>query len=387
MNILIVEDTDTKCEEIIESITSRNIQYKINFYRARNVYEYVKIINSSKFDIIIFDIILPPRENHYSIDVSIELIDELNQTVNINTPSIALTEQDSPEYDTLIRFNEKLIPVISYKKGNLECFDKLNHYIDSLTNLSRIDFLIICALEKEAEAYCKFTGPVLDEWKIETGSFRWRSICIGEAKGILCLPPRAGLTSAALCTSKAIEKLKPKLVIMSGICAGVKGKVEFLDIIVPNLAWDYQVGKITNKGFKAEPYQEEVDPDIISRLKHEWVNEDFKTYIKEDTWKSTKGKFDPEVHFEPIASGSAVVSDKLTVHNIGEQHRKFLGIEMEVSAVFSACKYSTVRPLFFAAKSVVDFADEDKNDSVQEQACILSAKYCFRMIPIVISII
>ena len=58
------------------------------------------------------------------------------------------------------------------------------------------------------------------------------------------MPTHMGLVGMAITASKAIEAFQPKIVCMSGICAGVEGEVGLLDIIIGNICWEYQTGSL-----------------------------------------------------------------------------------------------------------------------------------------------
>ncbi|WP_411723509.1 hypothetical protein [Loktanella salsilacus] len=382
MKILIVEDNDEKFDIIQNKIVEKFPWFKVEISRASSVIEYVRLVNAVKYDLQIFDILLPRRRGDDEFDASIEILDELEATVNSNTKAVALTAMLSPEYETLVRFNKKGIPVLSYAADEPECLDQLIEIIEVLDGSQKVDFVIACALQKEADAFEGFELS-LGPWVADVGAFQWRGIIVGGLKGVICLFPRVGMTNAALSTSKAIERFRPKLVVTSGICAGVDGECRFLDIIVPESAWDHQVGKITDDGFKQELYPEIVDPDIISLLKHEWRKADFKKEMKSEIRDESEGKYNPEVVFGPVASGSVVVASSAVVAKIESQQRKVVGIEMEIAAIFTACTYSSVKPMFFAAKAVVDFADAAKSDFVHAQASRLAAKYILSMLPLV----
>jgi nucleoside phosphorylase len=81
----------------------------------------------------------------------------------------------------------------------------------------------------------------------------------------------------------------------------------------------------------------------------------------------------------PVGSGAAVVEDKSLVANVKGHARKLIGIEMETyGAFYAAQNCCKPRPSAFAIKSVVDFADGQKDDSVHEYAAFTSAQYLWR---------
>ena len=385
MKVLVVEDKDEKYDAIKSAITDALPWYSIQFYRAEDVIGFVKKIDNQKFDLIIFDILLPRYPDEEAVDVSIVLLDQCTETKNENTPAIALTEMASPEYDTLIRFNMKSIPVLVYDGSNCDWRQQLAKFVEGLPLVSKVDFLICCALPKEAEAYNQVDCE-LGEWNVERGALSWRSIKIGTLKGALCVYPKMGMTTSALYTSRAIDFFRPPVLAMSGICAGLKDECNLVDIIVPESAWDHQVGKITDDGLKPEIHLENVDPDLIARFKANWEQGSLKKHLNAVSTELSDGKFSPSLVFGPVASSSVVVASGSELNRIEGQQRKVVGVEMEIAAFLAACRFSGVKPIAFAAKAVVDFADADKSDDVHDVARHVSAHYVASMIPIAYSV-
>jgi nucleoside phosphorylase len=82
-----------------------------------------------------------------------------------------------------------------------------------------------------------------------------------------------------------------------------------------------------------------------------------------------------QLHLGPLASGAAVLSDGLTAKRVIQQHRQLLGIEMEAYGVYAAADEAPApRPQAFALKSVVDFADGEKDDRFQPFGAYVSAR-------------
>ena len=50
------------------------------------------------------------------------------------------------------------------------------------------------------------------------------------------------------------------------------------------------------------------------------------------------------------------------------------GLEMEMYGVYKAAELSTVSPLFFGAKTVVDIADNKKGDALHVYGSVVSAR-------------
>jgi len=383
MIILVVEDNDDKFAKIQNAVQSELAWCSLEFKQVRSVSEYCKVIDARKFDLIILDILLPRRPGENPFDVSTDLIQECRDTVNEETPTVALTEMIDPEYETLLCFNEKSVPVLMYSENGQEWQEQLLKLVSGLSDVSKLDFAICCALQKEADAF-QDTGCELGEWKAELGALRWRPIEIDGNKGAICVFPQMGMTQSALYTSRIIEFFKPKVVAMSGICAGLKSECNLVDVVVPVSAWDHQVGKITDDGFKQEMNLENVDTDIVAQLKHEQQTKPTSFNLAKVEMGVPK-IYSPSIVFGPVASGSVVVASSKEMSRIEQQQRKVIGVEMEIAAFLAACRFSRIKPKAFAAKSVVDFADADKDDDVHDIASSASAQYVVSVMPAICS--
>ena len=86
-------------------------------------------------------------------------------------------------------------------------------------------------------------------------------------------------------------------------------------------------------------------PEVISELKKE---------LHETELKVSKAIV------APISSGSAVIASAEKMNEIGMQHRKMSGVEMEMYSLYEAAKQSQCKPLDFGAKCVVDYGDASK---------------------------
>lgn len=383
MKILIVEDDDEKCDIVTKSVEERFPLYSISFIRADSVADFSRKVNTQVFDLMIFDILLPHRNGDVAFDLSLSLLDECQHTKNSTTPAIALTAMASPEYDTLLRFNERSIPVLQYDANSEKWVNELEKFISGMANISKFDFAICCALPKESNAFSEI-GYVLGDWNVEKDALRWRSIAINDLKGVLCVFPKMGMTHSALYTNRVIDSFHPPLIAMSGICAGLKSECNLLDVIVPETSWDHQVGKITDAGLQQEIHSENMDSSVVAALRHYWETCSIRDDIEKTVNLEDGIVYRPSLVIGPVASGSVVVASASEVSKIEGQQRKVVGVEMEFAAFFAACRFSSDRPIAFGAKAVVDFADAEKDDSVQDLASVVSAKYVASMVPLIL---
>ena len=82
-----------------------------------------------------------------------------------------------------------------------------------------------------------------------------------------------------------------------------------------------------------------------------------------------------QLRIGPVASGASVLVDVSKVEEIKEQHRKLIGVDMELYGLFGAADEAPIpSPKAFALKSVCGFADEHKDDEMQTYGAYTSAQ-------------
>jgi nucleoside phosphorylase len=184
------------------------------------------------------------------------------------------------------------------------------------------------------------------------------------------------MVSTALTASSLIHLLRPRLVAMCGICAGVRGKVSMGDVLFVDPAWDFQSGKRVRDGentqFSGRPHQIQAPHKIRRHV--EQIRDDRQALTKLSAEFDGQAPGVTRVMLGPVASGSAVLADGEVVKEIRAQHQELIGIEMEAYGLYAAAhSASAPQPKFLAMKGVCDFADPDKGDDHQRYAAYASA--------------
>ena len=191
---------------------------------------------------------------------------------------------------------------------------------------------------------------------------------------------RKGMASAAALACRVASVYRPRFLLMLGICAGVKGRTNFGDVIIADPAWDWGSGKQSQTAsgspvFQASPYQRPLNTKV-SQLASEMADDPQTIQKIRSRWKGTSPPGELTVRVGPMASGASVVADSSTAAVIAAQQRDLLAIEMEAYAVMAAAEYSPEPvPIAVVIKSVCDHADPDKNDNWQEFASQTSASF------------
>lgn len=380
MKILVLEDEDDKFDAIQAHV--RDVISDFEIQRETNWLGYSRAIANTKFDLILLDLFVPRSskvdtvENHQEMLVSTTRDYE---SKSFRTPAIVLTRQDLDAGDFVHDLNLVDINVIS--------FNDLGKWKDALTikllaaqPKKKFEFIVVCALDKEADA---FEG-VTDTWgQVKTISgLVCREIQIGEFKGAIVRAHRMGLVAAAVVTSMAVERFEPRLVCMSGICGGVKGESEIYDLLVTQICHQHDAGKWSGSSFKSEHHDAQLEVEVHNKLV-----EICRAYGLEGMLVDGLNPAVSEVpsgmervtcRIKPDAvtsSGSAVIAEEGMTSALKVGQRKLAGFDMEVFSVYEAARHAISKPAYFAAKAVVDDGGQNKGDQFHRIGCMLSAKF------------
>lgn len=183
-----------------------------------------------------------------------------------------------------------------------------------------------------------------------------------------------GMTAAATDTMKVINAFRPRYIIMVGVAAGVANSDEGLqygDVIVPGVVWNYSAGKFVSPELAEIKYG---NLGFIPKSTAEKIPEDIIPYLL----KAINSEENPcRAFYGPMACGSTVVANReLLDKQIISQYNNTAGLDMESYAVVYAANHSTdPRPIPIIAKSVCDFADNEKSDEYQRFAAYSSCEF------------
>jgi nucleoside phosphorylase len=375
MKVLIIEDKPEKAAQIelivrkfcLDKNDSSNV-YIENAYSTSMIH---KPIHTTKFNLIIFDVYLPLYEkSKEEQNATRDIIFAYKDSLNANTDAIVLTQQPNSGDNSL--FNEHGVIFIEYD-DNKNWVNPLNFVLEKVSKKINFDFLIFCALTKERKAYTH-TNAKLGCLKTVSG-LDCQELTIGDKRGLCIKPTRMGLINMAVTAARAIELFEPPFVGMSGVCAGQTDTTKMLDVIICTMAWEYQAGKYQSGVFIQEPYQVSVPPEQQNEISQFVEDPKLKNIIC-DGLTMHEHVNDMTIKLGPIASGSLVVADSKKMGEIKEGHRKLLGLEMEINALYEAANQTSCKPKYLAIKTATDFGDTDKSatDDFQDIGSIMAAR-------------
>ncbi len=290
-----------------------------------------------------------------------------------NETSIQLVHDDFQE--TL-----RSVPLWNREKGWLSGQDyrTLNIIPDrnpamTLAPMGAKPVLLLCALPKEYEAVRtrldvgkEPSSPLLPRYfqtYIKTKSGRQRlavAVLIG-----------TGSIAAAISTARILNYFENScLAILVGIAGGIKEVgSQLCDVLVPSAVVDIEAGKRTPEGKLSSgiiPPLADLHGALSSWAgQKEWASK----------WKQEINgvQLTPKVNSDcTLACSAAVIADSELAKSLKERHRKVSGIEMESLGVVLACQG---RVPLLVAKSISDWANDEKSDDVHSRCCDLIADY------------
>lgn len=404
MNILIIEDELEKRREIAETLLSVDGISDENITYASDVYSAKREIKRIKFDLVILDINLPYRpDSRTEVGAGLSVLSFIKQNNKAKRPSylFGLTAHDDGAEIAEKEFSSPLWKLVRFSYGEVgwkaPLKEAVSYLKDSLVppfqndGISfHVDLGIFVALEgEELASILALDGgwtPVTvqhDHARYFQGSFNGPS---GKISVVVTAAPKMGMPAAGVVASKLINSFRPRVLAITGICAGVRGKTNLGDILIADPCFDWGSGKwIKNKEtgqrkFIPAAYQWRLDESLRSSARTLADDPVVLSEIHKKFHGTGKPKDPPKVHIDAMASGASVLQASASIDEIREHHKNLIGIEMESYAVFTAAEYSPEpRPMCVSIKSVCDFADEEKSDAVHEYAAHTSAHFLYEL--------
>lgn len=385
MEILILEDTDAKFEEISAYVSTSEAGIVLS--RTYFLSDFNKIVERKKFDLIIVDLLVPRfKDSIEAEDVATEIVDACRDAlcVNKSTPVLALTAFDDASDENYKELNSYDISVAKFAQDG-RWRGVLTQKIAVSRPRKKFDVVIVCGLGKEVVGFSD-AGYSLGDTFIH-GNLDCREISIGCWSGVLVTSARMGLVTCAITTTQAIESFSPKILCMSGICAGIKGKAQLLDVAIAEVCHQHDFGKWSVSGYEPEIYSVPLKAKLRAQLKKIVDDEkDFGDCIlkgveyDKDELPDSMQRLEANVYLAVASSGSAVVADERMVEIIRDQQRKGSIFEMESFALYEAARLHPSDIPVFSAKAVVDDGTAGKNDKYHRLACILAARTVYECV-------
>jgi len=368
MKILLIEDDDRKIEAIVAHLVARHIPPQ-DIILAKTFTDFAANLNQD-IGLFIIDIKIPSVDRGAVSQNGPAILETIVKAGKNQALLLAISSYPE-DFPGLRQSFERYGCILADFRETKNWQSTLDHLLVQLNKSIRLDFLIFCALVEERSPYI-----VLHEGGklVVRGNLECFDISIGDRKGSVILLPKMGLVNAAAAAAVSIERYRPKVVAMSGICGGFAPRAHMGQLFISEMAYEYQSGKWSDDGFLQEPYQATTDQQTITMLGL-LAN---RVGLLSDLESGFTGTRPAEQHVPSIGiftSGSAVIASKVLLDQVGQIHRKVHALDMEVYAIQRAAQLAPHRPSTICAKTVVDLCDNNKNDKIHAYGSYVSAKF------------
>lgn len=401
LNILVVEDEVEKRSALCEAIRDFDPNLLKRTDCVVDVNEAKRSLKKKKYDLLVLDINLPGRiDDRARVGAGLDVLSFLRDNDSAVSPAaiIGITAyKDGAE----LAMRERGVPFWKLVHFSYEDRSWRDDIHEALKYLSKsktppffndghtfyFDLGIVVALEAELKPY--FDLPVRwNEVRVAHDSNRyWVGKFESQGKElsvVATVAQQMGMTSSAISSIQLIHAFRPKYIAMSGICAGVKEKVQMGDLLVADPVFDWGSGKWKEVGedrkleFLPAPYQWRLDTGLRADINAVAEIPGLLEEIRKN-YHGRRPDAAPKLIIEAMASGGSVLQASMLMGEVRDQHKNVVGVDMEIYAVFSAASYaSQPRPTCFSIKSVCDFGDGEKNDNFHEYAAYCSANFLYR---------
>lgn len=406
MKILIVDDSPRRYGRFVDAIHSLGVE-QADIDTAVGAKQADELLQQKQYDLLVLDIVLPvwPQgegDPKHALDLLFRIHTD-DETLHRPRHIVGITSDRTAADRAATEFAAYTWTIIDYSPTDDEWLNRLVACVRYLLQLhpaaapadratrERADVAIVCALATpELSQVLELpwnwqSEPTMlpDATFVHRGSFNdatGRKITVAAAHA-----PRMGMVSSALLTASLIENLRPRVIAMTGICAGLRGKVELGDVLLADPSWDFQSGKRVRDGnvsdFVARAHQLPV-PSKVRKLLQEMNRQKAEIAAIAAAYVGDRPHTEPSVVPGPVACGSSVLADGAVIEEIRRrQHGEVTGVEMEIYGVYAAAAAAAEpQPIAFAVKGVCDFADPDKEDGTQDFAAYMSANVMRRLL-------
>lgn len=222
---------------------------------------------------------------------------------------------------------------------------------------NRADILAVTALAEEYRSAVGVLGAVLrsDRTRCEITDQQGSPWSIE-----LVLINSTGSVQAALQTLDSLRRTKAAHVVLLGIAAGIPGRVELSEVVIPEQIYYYESSKIIREEELASPQWKQTDARIRKAASvFPGIAVPTSSFIRVTT-------------DAVLASGEKVVASEEFREKFIQAHRKVAAIDMESYGV--ACAAERRHARLTVIKGISDFADESKNDDYHETAANAAAQ-------------
>lgn len=368
MKVLLIEDNDSKAG-VISNFMQANGVNGSNILRARNMSEFAAHL-SQDIGLFVIDIKIPSMDGVALSENGEAILASIVEAGKDDALLIAISSYPNDFPKLRERFEARGCILADFQKKE-SWQSTLKHLLIQIKKNTRFDFLIFCALQVERSPY-QVLFP--NGNRIVRLGLQCYDIELGGRTGSVIQLPKMGLVNAAIVSGVCIDRFRPLVVGMSGICGGFSGQSRIGQLIVSAMAYEYQSGKWAEDGFSHEPYQVATEHNLLAKLESVIEYAGLLPEL-ESGYMGCRPSEPAPPKTGIFTSGSAVIADQKFMDQIREAHRKVDALDMEVFSIHRASQISSNPPACICAKTVVDLGNGQKNDDLHGYGSHISAKF------------
>ena len=244
----------------------------------------------------------------------------------------------------------------------------------------RADILLLTGLHEELQWIQRVTGFQFERRVRQGTSYLIADVTRGprSVRIVTLRQLEKGLTTAAITTTKALCIWKPSVVVMTGICAGVRGCVDLGDLIVATQCFEHSSGQLNDGNLIPLQNRVVIQPWLLDFLMSLTDSSAILHQIQTGYTQPLPVGYKTNIHYGSMACGPQVIKDRSYIDQLKGREYSVVGLDMEsygVALAASMCSTHahTIVPLI--VKGVCDFADSDKSDDWHDYCSYASAAF------------
>jgi nucleoside phosphorylase len=367
MKIMLIEDTDAKRRAVVSHLKKRGIP-EADILQAKTMTDFAAHLRED-IGLFIIDLKLPSVDDSAASQNGKAILEAIVKAGKHNALLIAISSYPS-DFPELRDFYESRGCILADFNNSKLWQSTLDHLLIQLKKSTKLDFVVFCALQEERNPYVLLYGGK----QVTRSAVDCLELDIAGKKGAVVLLPQMGLVNAAITAALCIDRFRPAVVGMSGICGGFAKRTELGQLLISSLVYEYQSGKWESDGFLQEPYQVPTDHATLTDLRA-LADTDGLMARLEEGFVGTRPAIAVKPQIGVFTSGSAVIADQQYMKQIEQIHRKVNALDMEVFGIQRAAELSPIKPPCICAKVVVDLGDKKKDDKIHAYGAYVSAKF------------
>lgn len=394
IKVLLVDDEHEKTVAISTLLNS--LQLGIHVEHRSDAASARSLLQSEQFHLLLIDLNLPDSlHSAPSVDAGFALFDLLCLDSQVRLPSniLFVTAKDEGLSVARSKANERGVSLCfvqsvsdawkSFLSGRLRLIAKQIIGTDS----PEVEVVVVTAMrDPELKAVLNLPcGWSQRRLPGDPSTYHFGTLAAGKkvVRVAAVAAQGKGMAASAAVAAKAAVKLRPKYLVMLGICAGVRSKTNIGDVVIGSPTWDWGSGKHAQDEsgsvvFRTGALQSSLEATVLEIARDVGEDKTIRTGIRAG-WSGPVPAGEFSVHSGPMATGASVLAHSDMMEFISDQNRDVLAVEMEAYAVMAAAESCSCKGLVI--KSVCDFADATKSDDWQAYASYTSAAFFFHLVP------